>query len=113
MKLQNSKLNPFTLSQDHDIRADINDIDADNNELLRSINEGNCQYYIEDSFNNLLDRNKHNNQFSLLHFNVRSSRNKHDELSNSLNSLHLTFSIIGLTETWLTDDCPMTYRPTI
>ena len=45
----------------------------------------------------------------MLHFTIRSIRNKHDELLNFLNSLNLSFSVIGLSETWLTDKCPQVY----
>ena len=106
-KLGNLKLNPFSLNTDNDMWAD--NIDPDNNDLLRQINQDNCRYYTEDNFNDLIRKNRENNQFSLLHFNIRSIRNKHDDLCHYLDSLNTTFSVIGLTETWLTDNCPETY----
>ena len=40
--------------------------------------------------------------FSILHHNVRSIVNKHDDFVNFLATLRYEFSVIGLTETWLT-----------
>ena len=99
-KLNNSKFNPFCLNNKNDIRSD-NDIDPDNNYLLKQIPNDKCQYYIEESFNNLMHKENISNELSLLHLNVRSIKNKYDELCDYLKSLKIDFSIIGLTETWL------------
>ena len=48
-------------------------------------------------------------ELSLIHMNVRSIRNKFDEKLDCLKSLKLNFSVIGLTETWLTDNCANLY----
>ena len=42
--------------------------------------------------------------FSLLHLNIRSIRNKLDKFTNFLAALKTKFPVIGITETWL-DDC--------
>ena len=42
--------------------------------------------------------------------NIRSIKNKFDELSDYLTSLKYYFSIIGLTETWLTENCTNMYN---
>ena len=107
-RLENFKFNPFSLDKGNDTHADQN-IDLDNNDLFRQINEDNCQYYTEESFNDLILQNNDHSQFSLLHFNIRSIRNKHDDLCNYLDSLNMAFSITGLTETWFTDKCPPIY----
>ena len=42
--------------------------------------------------------------------NIRSIKNKFDELSDYLTSLKYYFSIIGLTESWLTENCTNMYN---
>ena len=106
--LENFKFNPFSLDKGNDTHADQN-TDLDNNDLFRQINTDNCQYYTEERFNDLILQNNNHSQFSLLHFNIRSIRNKHEDLCNYLDSLNMTFSIIGLAETWLTDKYPPIY----
>ena len=49
-------------------------------------------------------------ELSLLHMNIRSIKNKFDELSDYLTSLKYHFSIIGLTETWLSENCTNMYN---
>ena len=44
------------------------------------------------------------NEFSILHLNIRSVVNKFDDLKAYLNSLEYKFSIIELSETWLNPD---------
>ena len=64
----------------------------------------NC--YITDciEFKNLLSNDKSNNLLSLFCLNIRSIRNKFSSLCDLLASLTLCFSIIAITETWLTCD---------
>lgn len=66
-------------------------------------NSTECSYYDASSFNNKF---KSNSQTSLMmfHLNVRSIRNKLDELLVFLESLTVKFHVIVLTESWLTDD---------
>lgn len=106
--IQNCNFNPFSLNNDSDIHAN-NNIDPDSNNLLKHIYEDSCKYYLEQNFNELVQQNNLSSELSLIHLNIRSLKNKHDELCNYLASLHLTFSIIGLTETWLTDGCDDIY----
>ena len=58
----------------------------------------------------MIQQNNINGDLSLLHLNIRSLKNKHDDLCHYLAQLNLTFSIIGLTETWLLDNCDDTYN---
>ena len=39
-----------------------------------------CQYYVEQSFNELMPKEDITNELSLLHLNIRSVKNKYDEL---------------------------------
>lgn len=43
-------------------------------------------------------------KFPILHLNMRSIRNKHDDLLNLFSSLTFSFDVMLLTETWLTAD---------
>ena len=81
-KLENFNFNPFSLDKGNDTHTDQN-IYLDNNDLFRQINEDNCQYYTEESFNDLILQNNDHRQFSSLHFNIQSIRNKH--VVNGLN----------------------------
>lgn len=100
----NNFRNPFWLQNDFRIHTD-HDIDPDTNCLIKRISGVKCQYYTEESFNSTLQNEQVNSdELSLLHINIRSIRNKFDELSDHLASLKITFFILGLTETWLTEN---------
>ena len=70
----------------------------------------NCDYYDEETFKELAQRYNGIN-FSVLHLNIRSILNKHEDIVTYLDSLKYKFSVIGLTETWLKkeniDDFPL------
>lgn len=64
-----------------------------------------CCYYDCQSFNQIYKKGE--GQFSAIHLNVRSIKNKADTLEIFLQSLTTKFSVIILTETWLTkEDIP-------
>lgn len=80
------------------------EIDPDVN-YLNNINKNNInsKYYTEEEFNNtLLEPNK-SQLFSLFHLNIRSIQKNILEFSSYLENLNHEFSIIGLTETWISD----------
>ena len=85
-----------------------NNFDPFNNGLLRQINDK-CHYYTQENFRDLNHGINDHKPFSMLHFIIRSIRNKHDELFIFPNSLNLSFSVIGLSEAWFTDKCPQVY----
>lgn len=63
-----------------------------------------CQYYLEDQFNALPSHSTRNaNTFSMLHHNIRSSSKNLNSLEAYLSNLSTTFTIVGLSETWLSD----------
>lgn len=66
-----------------------------------------CDIYPSEIFNNTFTTKQFN--FSLIHFNIRSIKNKLDSLQIFLESLVLRFKVIVFTETWLTitDDTPV------
>ena len=79
------------------------------------LNSSNCEYYTEESFNNMLaeeknrlnvnqnDQNSFSRNLSSLHLNIRSIKNKIDNFSSFLERLKIKFPIIGISETWLDD----------
>ena len=71
-----------------------------------------CEYFTEDSFNNMLTEqqsrlNLNCNSFgtglSLLHMNIRSISNKFDKIK--ITNFLVKFPIVGISETWLVDCC--------
>ena len=65
---------------------------------------GNCEYYVEEQFNELLQKRKiDNNRSSFMHVNVRSLQCNLSGLTNLLATVNLRFSFIRITETWLQD----------
>ena len=68
-----------------------------------------CEYYTEDSFNNMLaeEQSRLNlncsnleSGLSYLHMNIRSISNKFDKLTNFLSQLRVKLPIVGISETW-------------
>lgn len=79
-------------------------LDPDSNYYNKIIHHvDNCDYYDEETFKRLTQTYKDTN-FSILHLNIRSILNKHDDLVAYLDSLVYKFSVIGLTETWLKNE---------
>ena len=96
-RLSHLKFNPFD--------ADSNIVLTSNNENLNYSAKINCEYYLPNDFSRLMKTANitKDNIFSMTHLNIRCLNNKLDSLKQLLNSLHLPFQIIGLTETWLND----------
>ena len=82
-----------------------NDLDCieDNDELEQFClyNEGklNCRGFLPDQLKQL----NHDNNFSLLHLNIRSLNKHHDDLVSLLTNIGQSFNVIGCSETWLND----------
>ena len=94
------KLNPL-LSEIHTNLSLCKDIDPDSNMFSEL---GNCEYYVEEQFNDLLQKRKiDNNRSSFMHVNARSLQCNLNGLTNLLATVNLRFSFIGITETWLQD----------
>lgn len=80
-----------------------NEIDPDINffEDTRDNMNDNCSYYQIDDF-----KNKHalksDDQFSIIHLNIRSMSKHFDELQLLTDTLKCDFTCMGLTETWNT-----------
>ena len=96
-RLECLKLNPL-LPNDYNQLGVCRDSDPDN--FYESFN---CEYFIEDKFNDSIARNYTDEKLSLLHLNTRSLSGNFDKVTNLLFSLNLHFSVIGISETWLKD----------
>lgn len=73
-------------------------LDPDN--LFLSSNNINCNYYLEDDYNNIKSEGK----FSIIHFNSRSMYANFNAIKEYLQHFVQPFSIIALSETWFNDD---------
>ena len=63
-----------------------------------------CDYFIEDSFNQMLrNENYSDADFSLFHLNIRSLQRNFNNLINLLSLLDINFTLIGVSETWLNE----------
>ena len=74
----------------------------DNSSLI-----SNCVYLTSKEYNKIPTLST--DSFSIFHTNIHSLRNKHDNLSEFLSNLNTTFSIIGLSETWLDESTENLY----
>ena len=106
--LSESLFYPLELNND-DIYSPLCDVDPDANyfnELNIHISQ-NCNYYYEHSFHDIMQTRFKNminhNVFSLCHINIRSLKANLTSFEICLQNLEFQFSVIGMTETWLTD----------
>ena len=105
-KLRKLIFNPFSTNRRGKAFLSIDsDLDPDNNyynQIVHHVDE--CDYHVEETFNSLISKTSNTDIFSILHLNIRSIVNKCDDLLAYLNSLKHSFSVLGLTETWLNND---------
>ena len=90
---------------DTDTHSPLSNIDPDLNysQLLRQQNFV-SNYITETQLNNVVLNNKvDHNAFSMYHMNIRSVPRHIQELNCYLNNIDLRFSIIGLSETWISN----------
>ena len=101
-KLKNLTFNPFSTNSNGKTYLTLNsNLDPDQNYYNQIITHvESCDYHDEDTFK-CLTKDSKDDEFSLLHLNIRSILNKFDDLKAYLNSLEYNFSVIGLSETWL------------
>ena len=98
-RLSNLSINPLTSDFERFlVRSD--DLDPD----IHFNIDGQCSYYVEDKFNDILQNettinHEQSNHLSFFHLNIRSLQNKVDELSTLLSTLNVKFSVVGITET--------------
>ncbi|XP_013868123.1 uncharacterized protein LOC106520513 [Austrofundulus limnaeus] len=75
------------------------DIDPDNN-FLDYLND-NCHYYTDDNYSQCVKSDK---EMSIIHFNSRSLYANYEKIKEYLYQLKKSFSVIAITETWLTSE---------
>ena len=94
------KLNPLS-SDNYKGLSLSNNLDPDSNFFSDVFN---CDFYTENTFNDMLQDHFCNcENLSLIHFNIRSIGRNFENLTTLLHSINNTFSIIGVSETWLRD----------
>ena len=105
--LTSTSFNPIELNDDLNINNMLSDADPDSNYYLHSYPDLCCNYYLEDTFNTKIGHINNNTSvretFSILHHNIRSAPANLKSLELYLSNLNLSFSVVCLSETWLTD----------
>ena len=97
---------PFEVNDKYNNNIPLCDVDPDSNFYNDTYNTRNvvCDYHIEDSFMEYVDKHELKNLLSIYHFNARSFVPKKDQLMQYFDSLNCQFKVIGVSETWLNDD---------
>ena len=96
---------PFELN-DKDHSSALCDIDPDLH-FYQEFNQATvkCKYYLETKFNDeISEPNGTKDVLSLCHVNIRSAKKNLGNFENYLNILKHDFTVIGLSETWLSDN---------
>ena len=103
--LQDKVFIPFDLNVNENSPLFDTDPDIHFYNAIQNDNMRDCDYYLEDSFNNKCENlNVTSNNFSLIHANIRSATKNLQAFDQYMENLKANFSIIGLTETWHTND---------
>ena len=103
-KFEHYEFNPFELNET-DSSLSINSSDPDlqyfNDQSV--VNTINCDYYAEDGFVSKTSKLCAADSFSLLHLNIRSVPKNLSQFKCYCEGLQFSFSVLGLTETWLNE----------
>jgi hypothetical protein len=98
--LNDMLFDPFDTTQDGGALEDLDPDDGYYN--LRNIfNNDTCKYYYPDQLEKLVNNWSTKPNISFLHHNVRSLRQNYTKFTTMLDTLDHSFSVLGLTETWL------------
>ena len=95
---------PFDLNDEHN--SPLSDSDPDMQFYNMQCNSvlNSCNYYMENTLNLKLNNMKiKENSFSLFHANVRSASKNLFKLESYLSNIDHSFSILGISESWLKD----------
>jgi exonuclease III len=101
--VENMVFNPFEIN-DSTNEYPLDDLDPDRNYFNNAAtinNVSNCKYYFEDLINTKF--NTDINSLNLFHHNIRSTQKNFLDLQYLLSNLNIKFTIIGITETWLSE----------
>ena len=94
--LQSITFNTIELNDD----LDVANCDPDLNYYNSYLNNTNCNYFVESTFNNKCkDMCIDTSSFSLVHLNIRSMQKNMSNFKMFLNNLSIQFTVIGLSET--------------
>ena len=99
--LQNQELifSPFDFNEKSD--TPLHDIDPDIQFYSDKYSLHSCDYYLEEMFNDKIFQNKvKDNNFSMLHANIRSAQKNLTSLERYINNLDHNFTVIGISESW-------------
>ena len=104
--LSDKVFQPF--ESDYNDYEELNDTDPDFN-FYNAMNQNrSCNYYLESSFNDMINKSKEKGTFSLCHLNIRSMKKNITNFELFLDLLDHDFTVVGLTETWLSEcDCDL------
>ena len=106
-RLNDIVFNPFEFTEMDDLHDVMPMFDNDpdlqffNDKVNLQNHTGNCLYYVEDTFNEKI-ANINEKQFSVFHHNARSLPRHYDEIISFIDNFNIDFTVIGLSETWLT-----------
>ena len=101
--ISNMIFNPLSTNENFNSPLLDNDPDVNFYNDIQRLFVDNSPYLYEDHFNTCLSKLADHPNFGLFHINIRSLAAHKNELQLLLQMLNYQFSIIGLTETWLTD----------
>ena len=108
---QESLFTPFDLNESHNSPLFESDPDLQLYNLQCNAVLNSCDYYVEDSLNLKLNKlNVTENNFSLLHANLRSARKNLADLEAYLSNIKHSFSIVGISESWLKEHDKVYYN---
>ena len=96
---------PFDFEDDIDNNI-LHDIDPDHHyyNTQAVLSNLQCDYFVENTFNNKCENvDLSDDNFSMIHHNIRSAVKNLDNFSNFLDILMHKFMFIGLSETWFND----------
>ena len=101
--LNSLEFNPFDTNDGENLP--LQNIDPDlqfYNDSTYLENVSNCQYYNEESFiKKCTEVSADSNCFSLIHLNIRSIPKNLSQFEDYLHILNLSFTVVGISETWL------------
>ena len=105
--IENRIFTPFELNEENfDLPVFEADPDFNFYHDISHIVTSKCNYYREESFNKEISKLKmtNTNNFSICHINIRSAKKNIGSFVDYLSMLNNRFSVIGLSETWLTNE---------
>ena len=104
-KLKHLTFNPFSRNSNGKTYLTLNSgLHPDQNYYNQiMIHVESCDYHHEHTFK-CMTKDSKDDEFSLLHLNILTILNNFDDLKAYLNSLEYNFSVIGLSETWLSQN---------